>query len=221
MHCVRGKSEPININTKVIEKALTNVCSIYVLSLTGGEPSLNVNGIYEILNIIKKLDIGLHCFYVVTNGKKFSKRLVSVLDEYIDYCYYPKFCKLVISNSQFHENNAVNIKKYLMLNKDYIEVRSAHYTDKDLINMGNAKKNGFGSKLNMVGEGFVIKEEKDIGTLRVDSSVYISSIGEIIDNCALSYDEMPTYSLGNVVNTSLKNVITNNECRAIEGEGYK
>lgn len=222
-HCVRGKSRYVDININAVKNALSDVCYVHALTLTGGEPSLNIKGVYQILSIFKELDIPLGYFYIVTNGKKFSPALIRTLDKYIDYCYHPRYCGFVISDSQFHENVSNNIDEYIKLARSYIKWRPTHYIEGEIIRMGNAEKNGLGSKSIMVGEGFVFRYSKkddgldfitDKNEIQIDSTIYISGTGEVLDTCALSYDKMNRHSFGNVLNKRLKTILIQNEYKA-------
>lgn len=67
-HCMRGSSRNVKIVKKHIEQLLECVTYIDCLTLTGGEPTLNLQGIADTLDIVEKNGIEVRCFYMATNG---------------------------------------------------------------------------------------------------------------------------------------------------------
>lgn len=69
-HCLRGEAQKKDIHKKYITKALEDISSIGSLTITGGEPTLNIPAIRFILEELKRLEIPVSNFYIVVNGRK-------------------------------------------------------------------------------------------------------------------------------------------------------
>ena len=86
-HCLRGDAQNIDINMNYVRDFLSNCSYIGILTISGGEPSLNVKGIEDLLILLKELNISVGQFYVVTNGSKssYAKEFIDVM---IELWYY-------------------------------------------------------------------------------------------------------------------------------------
>ena len=74
---MRGESEPLDIEHRYIR----HIRDVHVLTITGGEPSLNVPAIRYLLRVLKEFQIHVYTFYIVTNGSA-----TSMAAEFIDIC---------------------------------------------------------------------------------------------------------------------------------------
>ena len=82
-HCLRGNTQNIDMSMHYVKDFLSNCSHIGTLTISGGEPSLNIEGIKNLLSLLKKLDISIGQFYVVTNGSKssYSKEFINIMME--------------------------------------------------------------------------------------------------------------------------------------------
>lgn len=108
-HCMRGHAKDLDIRHTDIRNVLKHVQYIGCLIITGGEPSLNVKAIRNILRQVKHFGIEVYGFYIVTNGSRSS-----ISDEFINICsglyeYQRKkemegsFRMLEMSDDRFHD----------------------------------------------------------------------------------------------------------------------
>lgn len=74
-HCLRGEAQKRNIHKKYITKVLEDISSIGSLTITGGEPTLNIPAIRFILEELKRLEIPVSNFYIVVNDRKSCQSL--------------------------------------------------------------------------------------------------------------------------------------------------
>ena len=109
-HCMRGDVQDLDIYHSDIRNILKNIKYIGHLCITGGEPSLNLKVIRYILRQVKRFEIEIYEFYIVTNGSESS-----MSDEFIDICsqlyeYQQKkdmpenFHMLEMSDDRFHDD---------------------------------------------------------------------------------------------------------------------
>lgn len=80
-HCLCGGAQNLDIEHKYIRNLLQHFTSIYQLTITGGEPSLVPKTIRYILKQLKRFNIKVNYFYIVTNGSQSS-----ISQKFIDAC---------------------------------------------------------------------------------------------------------------------------------------
>lgn len=71
-HCLRGPAQRVNLSREHIGAMLQDVSSINMLTITGGEPSLNAEGINYLVDVLIWRSIYVGSFYIVTNGTRSS-----------------------------------------------------------------------------------------------------------------------------------------------------
>jgi MoaA/NifB/PqqE/SkfB family radical SAM enzyme len=101
-HCLRGKSQNINIDTKYIDKMLSMVIGVGVILFTGGEPSLHPEITRYTVDKMKELNIPLERFSVVTNGMIANDNFISALNYINDYTIHSRKNYFSISNDIYH-----------------------------------------------------------------------------------------------------------------------
>jgi len=68
-HCLRGAAQRKNISNNHIYKLLQIVDNVSTLTITGGEPTLNMEALEQIRTCIIYGNADVNSFYMVTNGK--------------------------------------------------------------------------------------------------------------------------------------------------------
>lgn len=222
-HCLRGCSQNVDMPFETIDKIFEGVDEVYNLTFSGGEPFLNIDVIEYILKYVKEHNIRIYSVFVVTNGKHFEERYVSVMNEWVLYVMsnnvnmdnvleledkYDNFEELTdysglaVSRDEYHEEIPVeNYLRYRMLS--YYSTQKEHdsYGDIGLILEGNALENGlYGRTKEVYHFDFSEWEEEnwENGDAMVSETVYISSLGEVVADCDLSYDHIAEESIGNI-----------------------
>jgi len=200
-HCLRGKMQPIDMSTTVVDRLLDSVGSIGSITFTGGEPLLNVPIIRYFTDEVMRRAIPLSSFFVVTNGKKVDRDFVDCLIDLYDYVDDgDKVSRLEISQDQFHEKVEVP-KLYKALKFFNPDARKENYR---IINSGLARLNRIGSRVSR--EGSFSFNDYDKDTISPEM-VYISVNGNIIHDCDYSYYHIDKYSAGNILKTPLLNIL--------------
>lgn len=214
-HCLRGNAQCMSMSKKTIENALKDVTSIYSLQFTGGEPLLGIYQIRTICETIIKNNISLGCFWLKTNGSVFSKAVLDYLNNlFVNIVEEQELSSIEFSVDQFHNKQIQNnIYAYMEMKEyygyDFIqrplrENQRINY----LINEGRAKRvNGFNKRIPTYKSGWLTYDEEDYD---YDALVYISSNGNVMSDCDLSFKNIDKYSFGNVNKESLKDIIERN-----------
>lgn len=122
-HCLRGDAENIDFKKEDLIKFIeeTNLKYINTLVITGGEPFLNLEGMKDILEILKEKEIEVSNFFIATNGTKFGLKELNIVADYYNFCIDNDISMVKISNSQYHQEERKNKPiSNLLLNLDDI-----------------------------------------------------------------------------------------------------
>lgn len=226
-HCLRGCSQNVDIPFETIDRIFEGVQEVYSLTFTGGEPFLNIDAIEYTLKYVKEHCIPVHSVFVVTNGKHFEERYITVMNEWIMYVTsfninldaklecgdtiweideLSNYSGLAVSRDPYHEQIPLeNYIRYRLLSY-YSEVKEREDYNGSIILEGNAYENGLigqereGDKFDFYDwevEDFEIGEDKTV------SLVYVSCLGEVLADCDRSYEHMAEESIGNINEYSL------------------
>lgn len=116
-HCLRGEEEKNKVfDKKLFRKFLidNNIRNIDNITLSGGEPTLNLQAMKDILELLKHYQIELGSFFIATNGSKLNFEFIKILSDYYTYCSIEKreMSYVKISNSPWHKEERAkrNIK---------------------------------------------------------------------------------------------------------------
>lgn len=106
-HCMRGDGKNRDVTREIIDLTLKDVNYIGSITLTGGEPTLNIDAIEYVLDKCKELDIPVGSFYIVTNGKIVTERFLIACLKWHAYCIKhsaePEYSGVALSQDKFHE----------------------------------------------------------------------------------------------------------------------
>lgn len=221
-HCMRGAAQRMNMSREVIVNTLSGIDQINDITFTGGEPSLAVDVIEEIILCIIWRKISVEFFYVVTNGKNTRNRirLLEALFKLYNRCESPESCSLQVSGDQFHNYeigtpNETHLDGYLIEEfgeRYYKEVpfyhghKSGYITN--VLNEGRAAQYNSGNK---DPEKQPLWEVYDEGDFQVnENEVYISANGNVTSNCNMSFARIDREAKGNVLKESLYEIIQRN-----------
>lgn len=211
-HCLRGCAENIDISKDLIRSVLDQFSQITSLTLTGGEPSLVPNLIAYTIQYIIDNNIDLGSFYVVTNGKQYSLKMVRALRKAYQYAIEKECCGLSVSVDKYHGYNQENLSKYALENF-YVSDKINPEIDKYLINEGLAYENGIGKRnlspkqeIDHKYVDFYTENGEDVLVLN-DDLIYISANGNVLLDCDLSYYNQDMYAIGNLRYSNLIDII--------------
>lgn len=178
LHCMRGDAENVDMPRSYQSKLLDQVASIYVVTFTGGEPSLYPQAIMDFVDLCKERNITVANYYLATNGKHVDDEFIYAVNKLHGYCGDNIRSNVHISKDRFHEPNPAAIEvllKELPLvhladsgeESGYIYVNEGRYT------------HGIPART----KGFEIKDESVLG-----QKVYLNCEGNIIAGCWWSFE---------------------------------
>lgn len=201
-HCLRGDSEQKDMSYEIAKAALDSAESIGNITLTGGEPTLNIELMLWILNYSKQIQLPIENFYIVTNGKEVSDQFLQLLMDY--WVYVNQFNSeeiysgIALSRDTYHESipteNMIKLKglSFYKDDKDCITY------PRSIINMGRAKTLNADKIERSITQN--IETEKIDDTILIYGDIYITVNGDILSDCDLSYDIMKDNTHGNILN---------------------
>lgn len=211
-HCLRGCSENIDISTEIIDKTLEQVSEITNITFTGGEPSLNPAAIRHAYNTIKRKDIPLLGFFIVTNGLLYSDDFMGIILDLYAYCVNvgsEDCCSICLSIDQFHNDiPPENILKYKALSF-YSDTKEAILKENDILKEGLAYENGIGEK-NPTCKTEITEYSFQNDVLCIYDDIYINAKGDVILGCDVSYENQEELKIGNILEESLESIILKN-----------
>ena len=213
-HYLRGESENVDIDCSYIDKALEDVVSVSCLTITGGEPSLNVPAIEHIVNVVKEKEIYIGSFFVATNGKHITTDfLVALLRlySYVAECGgETEICSLALSTDIYHEDiNGSNVSLMQGLSFFDTESKANGNYKYGVINEGRGRNfdADFKHELRHYDNDYECCEEEN--TLRVsEGMVHVCADGIVKNDCDTAYNDH-RFDIGNIRSHRLSDILLN------------
>jgi len=205
-HCMRGDAQNKDISTTVIDRLLDSVegHGIGSVTLTGGEPTLNVPAIQYFVDQVQSRKIGVGSFFCVTNGKVESLPLVHALIDLYAYCDEPEMSFLAMSHDAYHET--VQKSKLYSALKFFNTEGHGPASEEAIIREGRARENGFG-KRQYRQEEWDIDAEDGSEYVSVNNTLHIAVNGNVMPGCDFSFARVDRERVGNVLREPLKDII--------------
>ena len=198
-HCMRGDTQNVDISEEVIDTALSKVESISSLTLTGGEPSLNIPAIRYITKRLKDLNIPLGSAYIVTNGKEVSNDFIFACLELFMLADEPEFNGLALSQDMFHEDVPMeNVSKLRQLTAFTGEDKNTDFDRVPLLDLGRARNLNSFAKRGPVHDAFTAIVDNGILDLS-ESTLTVTVNGDLLTECDYAYDDTDGICIGNVL----------------------
>jgi organic radical activating enzyme len=208
-HCLRGPAQNATISKELIRKVLNQFNDIKCLTLTGGEPSLVPELIKYTVDYVVNHNIELGALYIVTNGKVYSQQMVNAMRKAYNYSYDPEMCALCVSVDEFHDKYDADaymryeLEPFFRRDKEQSKLRNF------LINEGNAYYNGIGKRnLNVrteINSAYVNISDSVIDL--EDDLIYVTTEGNVLLDCDVSYENESMYTIGNINDSTLEDII--------------
>lgn len=208
-HCLRGDAECKDMTPEIIDAAFAGVSMVDCLLFTGGEPTLNIPAIEYALKVVKKRNISVGSFCIVTNGKIVSEEFLSVCIKWYAYCYScdpygcPETSVVCVSDDEFHENipdenlGMLKALSFIDLDSKKTDWSKAYMHDK-----GRAKNlKGYKKKFDFEHDEWVdeVTIERDGDDFIVmDGPIVISADGKVMPYCDYAYEEVDQVSIGSI-----------------------
>jgi MoaA/NifB/PqqE/SkfB family radical SAM enzyme len=166
------------------------------VTLTGGEPTLKPDALYEVAR-----NINVDNIWFATNAKRltgeFMDNLVYALERGIEV-------SIDISEDQYHEGSNDKQKLY---NLDYYRglIINKRGRIDNVIEQGRAKTNQLGWREPIdlflgIDEDETVEDDEEPKFIMY-TTVYVNAKGEIISGCDYSYSEQKNHVISNIFNT--------------------
>lgn len=209
--CIRGNTEEKDMTMQTLRPILKHTTSINTIIFSGGEPSLNINIMKQVLNYVKQHDIPVYAFYIVTNAKEITPQFLYILDMWYIYCMCcggDEDCSgIAISKDNFHEEIPAENEYALKAFKIYRPDKEVDFREYFLIPRGRAAQLKENNTNGYQFSDRTIRTELSIETIdnseyHIYEECYISVNGDITADCNLSYEEIEKFAVGNTKDTS-------------------
>ena len=184
-HCLRGDAEENDLDLFELDSFLVNVSGIGQLTLTGGEPSLAVDKIRGVLDLLKRHSISVDNFYIATNGINIPQDFLLVCVDLWLYCKDNEISRVEVSDNMFLDEYDRNYDILEALS--FFGKRSRLNLSRDtqyIVNEGHGSN--WGTK-NATAEDLIVDPNN-----RIETMVYFSVHGDICLGCDFSYDTIDT-----------------------------
>ena len=209
-HCLRGDAEDLDISNEVLDRILdSSLVEGPHIVFTGGEPTLNIRAIQYFIEGLKRRGARIDGFYIKSNGKDESIELMLASLELYALSDNKEMCALEVSGDQYHEGYSPELYKGLA----FYRFDERDISDKALINDGKSFEYGIGSRSEYPAD--FIFDEYDSEDTCVEE-LYISSNGNVVGSCNMSFERVDEESLGNILTEDLEDIILREYTRALE-----
>lgn len=195
-HCLRGESENIDIPDEYIEKLLMNVESIGSITFTGGEPTLALDKIKKTRDLLKKYNIPIENFYIVTNGKvvtnDFMLEMMNWTVMVIDGGGDLECCGVALSKDKYHEPIPSANEAKLRALSVFREDKMTDFNKTQLLALGRArnlnvpKRDPWQSDLDVSPGNYV------------ETEITLTADGHLLPQCDYEYSACKTIAIGHV-----------------------
>jgi len=215
-HCLRGSAQNKDLDLIKFRHFLKKVHHIGSLTLTGGEPTLNVQGMKLILEALKKENVTVDNFYIVTNGLKIEAEFLHTVLDYYAYCLGdPAMNGIALSRDKYHEAIPYG-NKHLLEAFSFFYPDDHNFTKRDMlpIDIGRARNLATEKRAWMPGKakagiGIMPRIYADHQVIYVDSDINLSFTvdGEILSDCDYAYnctDLIKVCDYNNAIRTFLR-----------------
>lgn len=208
LHCLRGEPEDVTVNVEDVFKLLSDKDINYIdnITFTGGEPTLYVNEIIEIINYIINNNIDIGGFYIASNGLIVNLNLMMKLVEFASYISNSHYiedyqCCYDISNDHFHDD-IPECSKAMLSMFSFVHYRG-DIDENYLIDQGRASLYYCCRRT----EENNIEIEEETCEMSYIRQVYLNAKGNILWNCDLSYESQDFYEPLSIKNHSFDEIV--------------
>lgn len=120
-HCMRGDAQDIDMSYEIIDRLLEQVKSIDSLVFTGGEPTLNLDGMKYFLDKLIENNIHLGRMSYITNGVLMTQDIIDVIRGYYDWIEHSDnhskvYISIGVSDDRYHVG--VDVQKAIQYYSD-------------------------------------------------------------------------------------------------------
>lgn len=195
-HCMRGEPQAKDLDVKTLIPLLDKTETIGTIVFTGGEPSIVPGVLRDILNEIKKRNINVDRFYLVTNGKKVTQQFLRIIMDWFTFVNESEWfdaetpAMLALSKDKYHEDiSEVNIKKLKMFSFFNEDEHNTDFNKIPVQNKGRARNLKYQKTCDRKLQPTDIEIEIDnqTGKIYITSLITVTVNGDILSDCDYEY----------------------------------
>lgn len=192
-HCMRGEPRDADLRPEALDALLSRTESIYSLTITGGEPALNPEGISLVADALRRHGVGVGGAYIVTNALDVSGAFVRSLFDILSLCepYEPELSGIAVSRDCFHPTAPPGNEAKLRLFAAYREDdKATDFHKYPLLDLGRARNlSGFPKRgWDPPGHPFEYAEIKPDGAIDLcDAQCSLTVDGDLLYMCDYEY----------------------------------
>lgn len=202
-HCLRGDPGRSDMKIETVIPLLDRTESIESIVFSGGEPTLNVTILKDLLKEIKKRNISVNSFYIVTNGKKVTMDFLDTMLKWYAYCAYwdsdtnAELSGLALSKDKFHEPIPYYHECLLKGLSFFRDDKFIDFNRTKIIDIGRAKT------LDSTNKRYHDQHE-EVGCYIIDNGIFIetdiavTTDGLLLPTCDYEYDMTNDISVGDI-----------------------
>lgn len=206
-HCMRGPAQRMNMSREILWRIFRQIDGIGHLTLTGGEPSLGVEVIEQMIQEMFWSKPNIQYFYCISNGRTHNRytRFLKALDRLYDWCSEKCSCCLTLSTDQFHGLEDRQLWKFYDSEWEhpYFHLEKHRKHIYNIIDEGYAHKHQMGVVPSIQQKPWIIDGQGDV----MDHEVCISANGNVTSCCDMSYHRIDREHKGNILGTPLREII--------------
>lgn len=236
-HCIRGNAQNIDMPKEVINRLLEQTKSIDRLTFTGGEPTLNLDGMRYILDCIKHNNIKIGMVEIVTNGILLSDEVIDVLRDYYTLVektnsQSKRYIIVLVSDDIYHTNCGANVSRAIDFYSKRLADLDKAYVDRNItgtapVPLGKAKQleealsvgiekiyKTYDSKIEVMMRGKpcfcpYLRHEKleSDDDIRILCPIYLTANGCITNMNYFEYEKMDAMASNSILNDDILNII--------------
>jgi len=192
LHCLRGKAQNLDFDIKYLDRLIcAGVTKISSITLSGGEPTMALDIIYDIRNYLMGKNIEVGGFYVAINGSEVGAEFVREMMEWYLFCENNEISQVQISNDEYHDESIIDEHGIELLST--LKFVSEKYSEKyplsyeRIIPQGRALD--WGQNRHPIKHvSTSLEVESQFGEVYIEEMVYLNAKGNIVGCCDLSYD---------------------------------
>lgn len=203
-HCMRGDAQNKDMSREIIDRTLSNVSCIGMLTFTGGEPTLNIDIIRYTLEKCKEKHIDVQGFYIVTNGKIVQEDFLITCLRWHAYTIKcglePEYSGVALSRDKFHDQiPQENVELLQTLACFRPEDKHTDFNKYGVNPIGRAAKLTDMPKNShhhqTLPDGFIICQDDDSCTIE---TMTVTVNGEILSDCDYDYSNIEQITVGHI-----------------------
>lgn len=215
-HCMRGNPQDLTITPEIIDTMFSQVSHIDMISLVGGESLLELDTLAYLLDAIDRYNLDIAVLSFFTNGSILDNRVMDMLSDFVSKDS-GRTVSMNISEDPFHAahqtQKALNFYQSINHNPQ-IQIKPTGHNDSIVFTYSGhtvAHRNELQNSGMVLskGENTIRTHQISIHDDTIECVFQLNANGNVGLHCEDTYSVSDRLSIGNIMNDSLDNIITN------------